>query len=394
MIRTLSIAATAALLTLPAGAQSLRPGETLSSIAVRPISAPNPVLGADNRVHLAYELLVVNPSSLFMTLDKVEATDPAGGTSLWSVEGDALKALTTLWSGADRQIAPGGSAAVFLDVSFPANAALPDQILAKVTTTRAVKGKDGKPAPLPDSAPVPTTITFTGAATGLGKPAVVIDPPLRGEGWVAADGCCDTITPHRRAIMAVNGELRVPERFAIDWVKLGDGDKLYSGDGSKLEDFAYYGTPVHSVADGTVVNLYDDAEEQIPNSNPTGITTENIGGNMIVVDIGGGNYAFYAHMQKGSLTVKLGDQVTSGQVLGRLGNTGNTDAPHLHFHVMDGPSPLDANGLPYMFRSFTSRGTLTNEDALEGGKPVTVDARLAGAHANQLPLNDEIVGFD
>ena len=59
----------------PCQAQSLKSNEILSSIAVRPISEPNPVLGADDRMHLAYELLVVNPSKLFVTIKKVEAVD-------------------------------------------------------------------------------------------------------------------------------------------------------------------------------------------------------------------------------------------------------------------------------------------------------------------------------
>jgi hypothetical protein len=66
----------------------------------------------------------------------------------------------------------------------------------------------------------------------------------------------------------------------------------------------------------------------------------------VVVKIAPKRFAFYAHMQPGSLRVKEGDRVRKGQILGLLGNTGNTDAPHLHFHIMDGPSPLQSNGLP------------------------------------------------
>ena len=61
-------------------------------------------------------------------------------------------------------------------------------------------------------------------------------------------------------------------------------------------------------------------------------------------DIGEGNYAFYAHLKTGSVKVKAGDQLSAGQVIATLGNTGNTDAPHLHFHVMSTPDPLRSNG--------------------------------------------------
>jgi murein DD-endopeptidase MepM/ murein hydrolase activator NlpD len=118
------------------------------------------------------------------------------------------------------------------------------------------------------------------------------------------------------------------------------------------------------------------------------------GGNYAVVEIGNGRYAFYAHMQPGSVRVKAGDKVTAGQVIGLLGNSGNTDTPHLHFHVMDGPSPLLANGLPYVFTSFTGDGRLADEQPLFTGGAVSIDqGALAGPHENEMPLYDQVVSF-
>lgn len=379
----------------PAPAQSLKTDEVYSSIAAQPITAPNPVLGADGRVHLACELYVTNPTKLFVTLDKVEAVDSAGQV-LASLEGAGLRALQTVYAGTDGTIAPGGIAAVFLDVPFARDAKLPERVLARVTATRQEAGPDGKPVPMPANGPLPGTFSFTGAETTIGRPAVVIAPPLRGKGWVAINGCCDALTSHRGAIMAVNGRLRVPERFAIDFVQLDAADRLFTGDVHKLESYAYYGVPVHSVADGVVVNLYDATDAQVPGGNAKGITTENIGGNMLVIDIGGGNFAFYAHMQRGSLKVKLGDKVRTGDVIGLLGNTGNTTAPHLHFHVMDGPSPLDANGLPYAFTRFQGQGVANPAGADFFDKPVPAEidrTRLAGPRQDALPLNNEVVDF-
>ena len=390
------LATTALLLFAPAAlAQSLKSDEVFSSISVEPISAPNPVLGADGRVHLAYELFVTNPSRLFVTLDKVEAVDNTG-RSLRTIEGDGLAAMTAMYGGDARTLSPGGSATVFMDVSFADGETLPPVVKARITSTRQAAGKDGKPEPMPKDSPVPSTFTFIGAGAAIGKPAVVVEPPLKGAGWMALNGCCDAVTSHRGAVMAINGRLRVPERFAIDWIKLDDADRIFTGDGSKLASYAYYGTPIHAAADGVVVNLYDEADEQVPGTDAKGITAENIGGNMLVVDIGDGAYAFYAHLQRGSLKVKLGDRVKVGQVIGLLGNTGNTDAPHLHFHVMDGPSPLDANGLPFVFTHFSSRGILSSglDDIIEKGKPAKIDPRLTGEHRNQLPLNNEVVDFD
>jgi murein DD-endopeptidase MepM/ murein hydrolase activator NlpD len=88
------------------------------------------------------------------------------------------------------------------------------------------------------------------------------------------------------------------------------------------------------------------------NSRAVPITLETVGGNHVVLDIGGGHYAFYAHLKPGSLKVKLGDKVKRGQVIGLVGNTGNSTEPHLHFHVADGISPLGSEGLPYRLESF------------------------------------------
>ena len=108
----------------PVAAQSLKPDEIFSSIAVQPVSAPDPVLGADGRTHLAYELEVVNPSELFITLDKVEAVDGAG-RSLWAIDGERLAKLTKLYAGEGRTLPPGGSAVVFMDVGFARGEAPP-----------------------------------------------------------------------------------------------------------------------------------------------------------------------------------------------------------------------------------------------------------------------------
>ena len=86
---------------------------------------------------------------------------------------------------------------------------------------------------------------FTGATATVGAAARKIASPLRGGGWASVNGCCDAITSHRGAVIAVNGQQNAPERFAIDWVQLNKDRKLYSGDGSKVTDFAFYGDPIH-----------------------------------------------------------------------------------------------------------------------------------------------------
>ena len=384
----------AAGLAVPAAAQSLKSNEVLSSVVVRPLAQPHPVTGADGRVHLAYELLLSNASNMFTTIDKVEAID-ASGRVVSTLGGDALARMTMLYSGDGTTLPPGGSGLVFMDVSFAAGERVAQALSARISATRNAVGPDGKPAPLPVGMPVPASFTFDAGRTEVGKPARVIEPPLRGARWVATNGCCNRITPHRGAIITVNGIIYAPERFAIDWEQLDDSNRIFAGDKKKLASWAYYGAPIHSVADGTVVNIWDASDEQVPGP-PVPVSTEAIGGNMLVVDIGGGAFAFYAHLQRGSLKARLGDKVKAGQLLGLLGNTGNSTAPHLHFHLMDGPSPLAANGLPYVFTRFKSSGVLPvgDEDEIENGTAARIEPKLTGEHVNRLPMDNQVVSFE
>ena len=74
--------------------------------------------------------------------------------------------------------------------------------------------------------------------------------------------------------------------------------------------------------------------------------------------MGNSQYALYAHLKPYSVTLQVGDVVTEGQKLGILGNAGNTTGPHLHFQVMDRPSALKANGLPFVFDCFVLSSTV------------------------------------
>jgi murein DD-endopeptidase MepM/ murein hydrolase activator NlpD len=392
-LRSLVAAAACVAASTIASAQSLYRDEVLTSIAVRPLSVPNPVLGADNRMHLAYELAVENPGKMFITIQTLDVMDSAGNM-LTGYSPDHLRRMIAVHYGEGARVAPGGTATIFLDVSLDKNVRLPDSMKVRMLGFREAVGPDGKPVPLPPDFPAPAYYYFYSSQTTVGKPARMIDPPLRGSGWLATNGCCDRLDPHRGAVLAINGNYRVPERFAIDWMQLDSDLQFFKGEKTKLANWAFYGAPVYSVAPGKVVNMWDHEDEQVPGP-PVGVTTEGIGGNMVVVDIGDGAYAFYAHLQRG-LKWNVGDYVGPGAIIGKLGNTGNSTAPHLHFHLMDGPSPLNANGIPYVLRNFSSAGFVRNSvvDTLEDGKSAWIDtSALVGDHANQLPLDNQVVTF-
>ena len=102
-----------------------------------------------------------------------------------------------------------------------------------------------------------------------------------------------------------------------------------------------------------------------------------------------GVYAFYAHLQPGSIRVQIGETVTKGQVLGLLGNTGNSTGPHLHFQLADGPDILTATSLPFVIDQYTLVGSVAPESTAS-------DVQVVGTPAPQtatLPLDLTVADF-
>ena len=134
-------------------------------------------------------------------------------------------------------------------------------------------------------------------------------------------------------------------------MRLYEDGRTSKGDPSKNASYRAYGADVLAVADAVVQETHDKIPENVPDpiARAVPITPETLGGNFVLLDLGDGAYAFYAHLQPGSLTVTKGDRVHEGQVLARVGSTGNSTEPHLHFHVCDGPDPLLCAGIPIRF---------------------------------------------
>ena len=366
------------------------PPDEITPLAGSVLAPPRPVTGADGNEHVAYELLLHNPFSLLVTVGKLETLDENGDV-LATLEGDAIPALLDVFAtGPAATFGGGQSATLVLDVVADRPSAVPDHLVHRVT----VSLEESPGVPFDNSAGTLATTFETAPTDVLDEEPVVIAPPLRGEDWWDAVGCCATRTSHRGAILAINGAFHVAERYAIDFVQFDEQGRLFVGPPDELSSYAYFGTPIHAVADGPVVNLLDGLPEQVPGALPAGITGATAGGNFIVQDIGDGNFAFYAHMQPGSLRFELGGMIRQGEVIGLLGNTGNTDAPHLHFHVMDGPGPLSSNGVPYEFTRFEGEGVVTNlEEVIAGGRVNLDTSTLVGPTRSALPLDQQVVSF-
>ena len=367
-------------------ASAVRPDSSavLSPVAFQVLNRPSPVMGADNRNHMVYEIQAVNQSALGVEIRKI-APRAQGNRLGQPLTGTRLAARTRINSGAaGTTLAPGASAMIFIDASYSSARRRP----------RAVSHAISLAWPDAENPPEVIRQTFLGVSTRVSRQRpVVLSAPLRGPKWVAANGCC-SLNAHRGATLAIDGTIRVPERFAIDFVQLNGQDRLFNGPQNDLLSYGFFRAPVYAAAPGRVVGIRRNLPEQVPGALPPDATIQMAGGNYVVVDIGHGRYAFYAHLATGSLRVRQGQRVRAGQVLGLLGNTGNSDGPHLHFHVMDSPSPLQSNGLPYVFRTFRGQGYLRNVAGIQAGDPADINrSRLRGRYRNALPMEDQVVRF-
>jgi len=344
----------------------------------RPIDAPLDVVvpvpptafRADGKSHLVYEVHVTNFSRETCALARLEVASLAS----YSAEALASMVLRPGPPPKDKLTIGGGLRAVlFVWVTLEPGAAIP----ANLTHRLAVKVGDNPDEIAVECAPIPVR-----------KEAVAISPPLRGGEWLAANGPANA-SGHRRALIPVGGGVHIAQRFAIDWVQLREDGQTFTGDRLDNKNYRCYGTDALSVADATVVAVKDGIPENIPGatSRAVPITLETVGGNHVILDLGSGKYGFYAHLQPGKIRVKLGDRVKHGQVLGLVGNSGNSTEPHLHFHVCDRNSPLASEGLPYSLTAFDLQG----KGSL-GGKGFSVTG-APERRSMEMPLQNQVIRF-
>ena len=169
---------------------------------------------------------------------------------------------------------------------------------------------------------------------------VAIDLPVEGVWFVASGG--------RSALVNGHYPLRA-QRHALDLFRVVDG-QTHRGGADLLANYYSYGKRLLAPGDGTVTEVIDTRPDA-----PVGDSDlEHPEGNIVVVDVGGGRYVMYAHLKQGSARVRVGDRVVSGQDIGLVGDSGNSDEPHLHIQVQSSPtfksSGDDLETFPILFR--------------------------------------------
>jgi hypothetical protein len=339
--------------------------------AARVLAAPSPVLGTDRQRHLVYEVELNNPTAQRATLTRAVVRD-GRGTRLAAYAGARLVGLLGPYGQPvvpAPVVEPGQGLTLYLDVALPRAARVPRALEHRLRLS--VAGVQ------------PQTVVARVRTPVLRRAALRLGPPLRGAGYV-------TIAAH--SAQTIDGRRSHSQRFALDIGQLDEArGGFFAGDPQRNESYAIHGDQVLAVASGVVARTRTDLPENTPGTEPAFDGWDTVAGNRVVLDLGGGRYALYAHLQPGSIPVRPGDRVARGQVLGRVGNSGLSTGPHLHFQVMDehgGASALAGNGLPYVFKRFTLLGAVRDLAA-----PVVEPADPPAARSRQWPLSGSVVAF-
>lgn len=220
----------------------------------------------------------------------------------------------------------------------------------------------------------------------------MLHAPLHGSGWVAFNGLA--AYDHRRAFNPFDGRIRIAQRFAIDWMRIGLDRCLFHGDKKRNADFYSYGAEVLAVADARVSDLKDRVPDKsaLPSEEPCYHRRQRRW--QLCTPRSGSRTVRPLCPQPGSLRVKVGDNVKAGQALALIGNSGNSDAPHLHFQLTDGNSPMGSEGIPHGFETFTQLGVIDGPDVLDSGKAWPPNAgEKPVVHHREFPVDNGVVTF-
>jgi hypothetical protein len=325
------------------------------------------------RNHLTYELYLTNFGSSPLALRRVEILDADNLASapIAAFESGQLDALlqpigaqTSASGNSDpHQLAGGATVVVFLWIALDHGVHVPHKLRHRILTADSAA----------DGAIISTHHTEL----------KVLGPPVMGTNWLADDGPSnDHDNHHRRGILFFEGRALISRRYAIDWQQSQNG-KTFSGDASDKRSYYAYGKPVLAVADGIVVSARDGLPDNVPRHNgefttAVEMTADTVFGNNIVLDLGGQQFATYCHLQPGSLRAKVGDHVRSGQVLAKIGGSGDARQPHVHFQLQTSSNPLAGEGVPYLIDHYRVKS------AADVWQPRT----------HELPLGGMLVDFD
>ena len=379
---------------LLASPQLTRAQGTQAPVEVRVPLAPQPVAGSDGLLHVAYELHITNyyQSTGTLHLRQLTVLADEGPLVLGRFSGPAVNCLLAHpATGPDTAAVPieaGKRVVLFLWLTLPANQPRPRQVRHQLVFTAS-----GGAEQMIDG----VRITFNQASP------LVIGAPLRAGPWLAYAGPGNAQEHHWNGVVVINGQTTIPQRYATDFYGLTPTGRalrrpvaIEQLGTTTHADWVGFGAEVLAVADG-IVRDARDGELNRPPMGPqptlTDLTERTLMGNFVVLEVAPGVFAHYAHLQPGSLTVKTGDRVRQGAVLGRLGQSGQSPLPHLHFQVSNAVTFEESEGLPFVFRNFERLGAASLGDVLSESAPKLATPGSDKACKQELPLDGDVILF-
>ena len=381
----------------------ISPGTAFTPVVVSTLTHPEPVQASDGKVHIAYELVLTNAAAFPARIDRVEVLNAVTGRAVLVLTGAALRADLTPVAGqlgdedsidpaesSSRTVPSSAAWVAWLDVTVAARTDVPQRLEHQVM---------GALLPPSGAAPLPFNSNVGSVPVSTRIPPV-LSPPVEGGIWYMSEGCCNDDTHHRRGLAPINGQLAVPQRFAIDFFRLDAEHRTWVGDPSKVTSYLSYRQPVIAAAPGTVVASRNDLSNStaLPHPPPIPPIDQTVG-NFVIEQIAPGVYVLYAHLDPGSVQVHAGQKVSRGQLLGRIGTSGNSTTPHLHFQLLTTPTFFPTDSKPYVFDHFDLLGQITKRlwDDNLGLQPTGTLPFAAAAHpgprTDELPLDRTVVGF-
>jgi hypothetical protein len=222
------------------------PGQVFTGLAASVLTQPRAVRATDGRFHIPYELVLTGMTALAVDVELVEVRDARTQRVLLSLTGPDLLSRMNPVADTPAGVPPvrpppppstllpsSGSAVIWLDVVLRRKADLPKALEhLVVSSTRPPAGRESVRFP-----------SVVGRVSLRARKPLELGPPVRGGPWVAAEGCCDDPTHHRRGLLTVDGSWVVPQRFAIDWMKLDESHRAWVGDPTQLSSYFSYGSP-------------------------------------------------------------------------------------------------------------------------------------------------------
>jgi len=349
------------------------------------VSIPPAPVKITGRQQIFYELKVSNFSQKSLAIKKIEVLDAKDSSRLFVFETpEILRRFYKPGVGTEEKdtstVDPGSFGIVYVELVV-SKTPIPAFLYHRITCQVVGANEEEQ-------------FFVNGPKTKVvSRSPVKLQAPLKKGPWAAVYEPT-WVRGHRRVIYTVDGIARIPGRFAIDFIKLDDSGRFAFKDDNIIKNWYGYNVEVFAVADGVISSTRDDFSESPTLSDQVKYDSRLATGNYISIKISNGQYAFYEHLKPGSILVKPGQRVKKGEVIARVGFTGQSTGPHLHFHLSNRDSPLGAEGLPFVFENFSLLGSYPDFTRFGNARWQRKKSLINQKIKNEFPPPNSVINFN